>query len=94
MVILDQNRAVLVASVICFQIIFGLHGLNHQIIAYWVTRGRYLVVLGQNRTVLVAIMISFQKIYGLHGLNHQIIEYLKKEKVMTDKSTDTQNFLL
>ena len=32
--ILDQNRAVLVASVICFQKIFGLHGLNHQIIEY------------------------------------------------------------
>ena len=34
--------------------------------------------------------MSFQKIYGLHGLNHQIIEYSKKEKVMTDKSTDRQ----
>ena len=32
--ILDQNRAVLVASVIYFQKIFGLHGLNHQIIEY------------------------------------------------------------
>ena len=39
--------------------------------------GCYLVILGQ-------------KIYGLHGVNHQIIEYSKKEKVMTDKSTDTQ----
>ena len=76
--ILDQNRAVLVASVICFQKIFGLHGLNHQIIQYWVSRGRYCwysVVLGQNRAVLVASMMSFQKIYGLHGVNHQIIEY-------------------
>ena len=44
--ILDQNRAVLVASVICFQKIFGLHGLNHQIIEYWVSRGRYWLVLG------------------------------------------------
>ena len=52
--------------------------------------GWYSVVLGQNRAVLVASMMSFQKIYGLHGLNHQIIEYSKKEKVMTDKSTDTQ----
>ena len=43
--ILDQNRAVLVASVICFQKIFGLHGLNHQIIEYWVSRGRYWLVL-------------------------------------------------
>ena len=34
MVILGQNRAVLVASVICFQKIFGLHGVNHQIIQY------------------------------------------------------------
>ena len=28
--ILDQDRAVLVGSVICFQKIFGVHGLNHQ----------------------------------------------------------------
>ena len=60
--------------------------------------GWHSVVLGQNRAVLVASMMSFQKIYGLHGLNHQIIEYSKKEKVMTDKSTDRQtdrqNFLL
>ena len=26
----------------------------------------------------------------MHGLDHQIIEYSKKEKVMTDKQTDTQ----
>ena len=44
--ILDQIRAVLVASVICFQKIFGLHGPNHQIIEYWVSRGLYLLVLG------------------------------------------------
>ena len=44
--ILDQNRAVLFASVVCFQKIFGLHGLNHQIIEYWVRRGRYWLVLG------------------------------------------------
>ena len=44
--ILDQNRAVLVASVICFQKIFCLHGLNHQIIEYLVSRGRYWLVLG------------------------------------------------
>ena len=44
--ILDQNRAVLVASVICFQKIFGLHGVNHQIIEYWVSRGRYWSVVG------------------------------------------------
>ena len=60
--------------------------------------GWYSVLLGQNRAILVASMMSFQKIYGLHGLNHQIIEYLKKEKVITDKHTDTQtdrqNFLL
>ena len=44
--ILDQNREVLVASVMCLQKIFGLHGLNHQIIEYWVNRGRYWLVLG------------------------------------------------
>ena len=60
--ILDQNTAVLVASVICFQKIFGLHGLNHQIIEYWVSRARYWLVLrgiGQNRAVLVAHMMNF-----------------------------------
>ena len=46
------------------------------------------MILDQNRAVLVASVICFQKIFGLHGLNHQIIEYSKKEKVMTDKSTD------
>ena len=55
--ILDQDRAVLVASVICFLKIFGLHGLKHQIIEYWVSRERYWLVLGgtalgQNRAVL------------------------------------------
>ena len=44
--ILDQNRVVLVASVICFQKIFGLHGLNHQIIEYWVSGGRNWLVRG------------------------------------------------
>ena len=46
LVILDQNRAVLFASVLCFQKIFGLHGLNHQIIEYWVSRRWYWLVLG------------------------------------------------
>ena len=36
---------VLVASAICFQKIFGLHGLNHQIIEYCVSRGQYWLVL-------------------------------------------------
>ena len=45
-VIMDQKSAALVASVICFQKIFGLHGLNHQIIEYLVSRGRYWLVLG------------------------------------------------
>ena len=31
---LGQNRAVLVASMMSFQKIYGLHGLNHQIIEY------------------------------------------------------------
>ena len=33
-VVLGQNRAVLVASIMSFQKIYGLHGLNHQIIEY------------------------------------------------------------
>ena len=57
-----SKSAALVASVICFQKIFGLHGLNHQIIEYWVSRARYWLVLrgiGQNRAVLVAHMMNF-----------------------------------
>ena len=34
LVILGQNRAVLVASVICFQKIYGLQVVNNQIIQY------------------------------------------------------------
>ena len=34
LVVLCQNRAILAASVICFQKIYGLHGLKHQIIEY------------------------------------------------------------
>ena len=44
--VLGQNRAVLVASVICFPKIYGLHGLNHQSIEYWESGGRYWLVLG------------------------------------------------
>ena len=33
-VVLDQNRAILVASIMSLQKIYGLHGLNHQIIEY------------------------------------------------------------
>ena len=35
LVILDQNREVLVASIMSFQKIYDLQGLNHQIIEYW-----------------------------------------------------------
>ena len=55
--------------------------------------GWYLVILGQNRAVLVASVICFQKIYGLQVVNNQIIQYSEKETVITDKSTDRQNFL-
>jgi len=34
-VVLGQNRAVLVASMLSFQKIYGLHGLNNQIIEYF-----------------------------------------------------------
>ena len=33
-VVMGQNRAVLVARMMSFQKIYGLHGLNHQIIKY------------------------------------------------------------
>ena len=73
--VLGQNRALVDASVICFQKIYGLHGVNHPIIQYSEHSTWYLVVLGQNRAVLVASVICFQKIYGWHGVKHQIIEY-------------------
>ena len=34
LVVLGQNRTILVASMISFQKIYGLHGLDHQIIEY------------------------------------------------------------
>ena len=34
LVVLGQTRAVLVASVICFQKIYGFHGVHHHIIKY------------------------------------------------------------
>ena len=34
LLVLGQNRAVLVVIVICFQKIFGLHDVSHQIIQY------------------------------------------------------------
>ena len=91
--ILDQNRAVLVASVICFQKIFGLHGLNHKIIEYWVSRGRYWLVLGgtgseQGGTGCQCDMLS-ENIW-FTWCNHQIIQYLEKEKVITDRQTNKQ----
>ena len=33
-VVLGQNRAVLVAGMMSFQKIYGLHGLNHHIVEY------------------------------------------------------------
>ena len=63
---------------------------------YWVSLLRYWLVFGdngQNRAVLVASVIWFQKVYCLHGVNHQIIPFSEKEKVMTDKQTNRQNFL-
>ena len=72
--ILDQNRAALVASVICFQKIYGLHGLNHQIIVYskkeksdyGKTRGREKSIIARMKICasdlifpIVAIYVSF-----------------------------------
>ena len=34
LLVLGQNRVVLVASMMSFQKIYGLHGVNHQIIEY------------------------------------------------------------
>ena len=62
LVVLDQNTAVLIASVIWFQKIFGLHGLNHQSLNTGSVEGGtgwYSVVLGQNRAVLVASMTNY-----------------------------------
>ena len=87
LVALGQSRAVLVASEVCFQKIYGLHGLNHTGLVEGGT-GCYLVVLGKNRAVLVASVICFHKINGLHSGNHQIIQYSEKEEVITDRQTD------
>ena len=38
LVVGGQNRAVLVASVICFQKMYGFHGINHQIFNTWRTK--------------------------------------------------------
>ena len=53
LVVLGQKRALLVASVICFRKISGLHGLNHQIIQCWFSRERYCLVLGGTGSKLV-----------------------------------------
>ena len=45
LVVLVQIRAVLVASMLSFQKIYCLHGLNYQIIECWVSRGWYWLVL-------------------------------------------------
>ena len=81
--VLGQNKAVLDSSEICSQKIYGLHGLNHQIIEYWVRRGRHWLVLGgtwseQGGSGCLYDMLS-ENIWFASSLNHQIIEYSKKE---------------
>ena len=98
--ILDQNRAVLVASVICFQKIFGLHGLNHQIIEYLVSRGRYWLVLGvtgseQGGTGCQHDELSENICFTLcKPSNYSIFEEGKSDYRQTNKQINRQNFLL
>ena len=60
--VLGQNKAVLVAGMISFQKIYGLHGLNHQIIEYWVSKGRYWLVLGGTVSEQVGIGSKHDKL--------------------------------
>ena len=97
--ILDQNRAVLVASVICFQKIFGLHGLNHQIIEYWVSRGRYWLVLGgtgseQGGTGCQCNMLS-ENIWftWCTPSNYSIFREGKSDDGQTDRQTNRISYL-
>ena len=85
---------VLVASVIYFQKIFGLHSLNYQIIEYWVRRGRYWLVLGGTESEQGGTSCQCDILAEKYDLSHQIIEYSKKEKVLTDKQINGQNLFV
>ena len=97
--ILDQNRSVLVASVICLQKTFGLQGLkNHQIIEYWVSRGQYWLIFGgtgseqggtgcQHDEVSENIWFGWSK-----SSNYWIFEEGKSDYGQTNRQTDRISF--
>ena len=104
LVVLGQNRAVLVASVICFRKIYGLHGLYHQIVEYCVSRGRYWLVLGgtgseqggtgcQYDELSENIWFAWSKSSNYWIFEGGKSDYGQTDK-QTDKQTDRQNFLL
>ena len=96
LVLLGQNRVVLVASVICFQKLYGLHGLNHQIIQYWVSRGQYWLVLGgtgseQGGTCCQLDELSENKWFAWsRSSNYWIVAEGKSEYGQTDTQTHRQ----
>ena len=57
---------------------------------------QYDVSLGGSPIIKVTLQCNMlSKIYGLHGVvNHQIIQYSEMEKLITDRQTDRQHFLL
>ena len=78
-----------------FQKIYGLHGLNHQIIEYLVSRGRYWLVLGvagseqggtgcQHDELSENIWVAWPR-----SSNYWIFEIGKSDYGQTDRQTDT-----
>ena len=81
------------------QKIYGVHGLNHQIIEYWVSGGRYWLVVGgtgsdQGGTGCQHVEISENILFAWSKLsNHRIFEEGKSDYGQIHRETDTQNFL-
>ena len=63
-VVLGQNRAVLVASMTSFQKIYGLHGLDHQIIEY--SKKKIVITDRQtNRQTEFPLVVSTPSVEGV-----------------------------
>ena len=92
--VLGQNRAVLVASMMCFQKIYGLHDLNHQIIEYWVSKGRYWLEPGGTGSEQVGTGCQHDKLSEniwftwSKSSNYWMFEEGKSDYGQTNKQTD------
>ena len=95
-VLLGQNRAVLVASMMSLQKIYGLHGLNHQIIEYWVSTGRYWLVLGGTGSEQGGTGCQYDELSEnvwfawSTSSNYWIFKEVKSNYGHTDRQTDRQ----